>query len=237
MSSRSRIGWAGYAVTALAATGAGAAGRRSAAGLLKPLPLLLLGGRLAATPLPHRDRLMISGAVVASAVGDVAMWAEEFADDDVAKDRYLACGAGAFALAQVFYCAALARGGARVRPTRFAPRMAVMSEPALVLARHRPRLLTVLGPYGAALATMSAMAADSGLRRLTAGGLLFQASDVTIVNRRFLVTSPPLRRALEAWVLAGYFAAQALLIDGLTDSRGGSLRPLGPGPSTSSTAG
>ena len=47
------------------------------------------------------------------------------------------------------------------------------------------------------------------------GGLLFLASDLTIINRRHLINNPRLAAAGEAWVLASYFAAQWLLLTGL----------------------
>ncbi|WP_059038307.1 lysoplasmalogenase family protein [Gordonia desulfuricans] len=225
------------AVTA-AATAAGALGSRRAASLTKPLPMLLVAGAAARG---WRDRSVLDNTLLATAIGtsmigDRAMLLEEFSpvesDDEVrrrpvsapltAKDSRLAWGATFFAGAQLSYCALMARRGARIRGRSLAPRMAALGESAAIVAYHRPRLLPVLGPYGNTLATMSALAADldhrgdpSG-RQLRIGGLLFLASDLTILNRRHLIDHPTLRIAGEVWVLASYFTAQALLIDGLS---------------------
>ena len=93
--------------------------------------------------------------------------------------------------------------------------MAALSESAAVLAANRPRPLLVLAPYGTSLAAMSTLAGavDSPQPSARVGGLLFLASDFTILNRRHLISGVTARRISEVWVLASYFAAQYLLSD------------------------
>ncbi|MET9202001.1 lysoplasmalogenase family protein, partial [Gordonia sp. NPDC003585] len=166
------------------------------------------------TPL---DTALLTAIVAASAAGDRLMLLEEFETDQDAKDRYLRWGASVFGAAQLSYAAAMLRAGARPTARLLAPRLAILTESAVVMAVHRPRLLTVLGPYGQSLALMSALAADvkNPQPRMRIGGWLFLASDLTILNRRHLITDQRVRTAAEVWVLATYFAAQALLVSGL----------------------
>ncbi|MGV9794317.1 MULTISPECIES: lysoplasmalogenase family protein [unclassified Gordonia (in: high G+C Gram-positive bacteria)] len=213
------LGVASYATAAAAATFYGATGPRRAAAMTKPVPLALLGGYVAAgyrrrTPL---DTALLTAIVAASAAGDRLMLLEEFETDQDAKDRYLRWGASVFGAAQLSYAAAMLRAGARPTARLLAPRLAILTESAVVMAVHRPRLLTVLGPYGQSLALMSALAADvkNPQPRMRIGGWLFLASDLTILNRRHLITDQRVRTAAEVWVLATYFAAQALLVSGL----------------------
>ncbi|GAB10603.1 hypothetical protein GOARA_061_00420 [Gordonia araii NBRC 100433] len=213
----SRRFWSAATIAAgAAATVAGAWGNRGAALATKPLPMALLGARAltdpAATP---ANCALVLGAVGFSMAGDYWMLREEFEPrDSTAKDAYLRRGAAFFAGAQLCYQAAFLRRGARYRMRAFAPRMTVMGEPAAVLAVNAPKVLPVLGPYGALLAGMSTLAGDQG-RGAAIGGLLFQASDIAIINRRHLVDSPAARSWIETWVLGSYFAAQHLLVDAL----------------------
>lgn len=215
-------GPAGFTVATAAATVAGAYSTRRAASLTKPVPMALLVARTAAgaRSRPAASNLLLAGALAASMAGDRAMLLEEFTPpEDPAKDRCLQTGAGFFGLAQASYIGELHRQGARLELDRLTPRSLLMAESAVVLARHRPKLLPVLMTYGTALASMSATAADSPDPRLRIGGNLFVASDLTIVNRRHLISDPTWRRLTEAWVLASYFTAQYLLVTGLAEPR------------------
>ncbi|MXP20820.1 lysoplasmalogenase [Gordonia sp. HNM0687] len=213
-----------YFVAAAAATAAGAAHHRSLAALTKPLPLLLLGTRIArrAGARSAFDNALLAGAIAFSTAGDRAMLLEEFADEPTEKDRHLRVGASLFAGAQLCLTAAMMRRGARPGARGLITRAAVLAESATVLALHRPRLLPVLGGYGNTLALMSATAAGMSDPQpaMRTGGLLFLASDLTIINRRHLVRNRRLAAAGEAWVLASYFAAQWLLLTGLGATRG-----------------
>ncbi|MFW0792550.1 lysoplasmalogenase [Gordonia sp. CPCC 205515] len=212
----------GYAATAVAATLAGALGHRRLAGITKPLPIALLAVRTAvgARRRSSVDNVVLAGALAFSAAGDRAMLLEEFADDPARKDRRLQTGASLFAGAQLCLTGLMLRRGARPRPAGLFLRTTILAESAAVMARHRPRLLPVLGAYGNTLALMSATADDDRLPqpRMRTGGWLFLASDLTILNRRHLITDPTLAGLAETWVLASYFAAQWLLITGLTDA-------------------
>ncbi len=199
----------------VAATVAGARGDRRLAAVTKPLPMALLAARVLTDRPRAGTRGLTVGAIGFSMLGDYWMLREEFEPPDgPAKDRYLRRGAAFFSGAQLCYQAAFARRGARYRLRDFGPRMAAMGEPAAVLAVRAPAVLPVLGPYGALLAGMSALAAQDS-PRARSGGLVFQASDIAIINRRHLVHSPAARTALEAFVLGSYFLAQYLLVDAL----------------------
>lgn len=231
---------AAVTVAAAVATITGAFGSRRAAALTKPLGILVPAAYAARRipDMPRTDAALLAAAMAFSMAGDRAMLVEEFSpltsaderktlpasDPLTAKDRRLAWGATLFSGAQLAYCALLWRRGARPHVATVLPRVAILAESATVIAYHRPRLLQILGPYGNTLAMMSALAADSPTARtqLRLGGALFLASDLTILNRRHLLSNPVARRLAEVWVLASYFAAQALLIDGLS-------RPAGDG--------
>ncbi|MFT3900617.1 MAG: lysoplasmalogenase family protein [Gordonia sp. (in: high G+C Gram-positive bacteria)] len=214
-----RKGWlTATAAAAVAATAAGAAHNRRWATLTKPLPMALLAARVAADRRIGRvDRALALGAIGLSMAGDYWMLREEFEPaESSAKNPYLRRGAAFFSGAQICYQAGFARRGARYDLRAFAPRMAAMGEPAAILTAKAPSALPVLGPYGALLAGMSTIAADDG-PKAKVGGLLFQASDIAIINRRHLLHSPGVRAGAEAWVLGSYFAAQYLLVDALLD--------------------
>ena len=214
-----------YALSSAVATAAGAFGTQRAAALTKPIPLAVLAGRALLRRQrqhsgPGIDDALLAGAIAFSAAGDRAMLLEEFTPTDseadrVTKDRRLATGAALFGAAQLCYCALFWRRGARPTVKAFAPRMAALSESAAVLAANRPRPLLVLAPYGTSLAAMSTLAGavDSPQPSARVGGLLFLASDFTILNRRHLISGVTARRISEVWVLASYFAAQYLLSD------------------------
>lgn len=229
-----------FACAATVASVAGAYGSQRIAAFTKPVPMALLAAEVIAgrRTRPPLDTALLAAAVAFSAAGDRAMLLEEFAplcaDDErrrlplshplSTKDSRLARGAALFSGAQLSYCALLWRAGARPAAGALAPRLVALGESAAVIGYHRPRLLSILGPYGNTLALMSALAsaapphgspsAQPGLR---IGGLLFLASDLSILNRRHLITNQTLRQVVEMWVLASYFAAQALLIESLAE--------------------
>lgn len=211
----------GYLAVASVATVAGAYGSPRVAAVTKPLPIAMLAASVYAGRAQRSklDTALLAASLVCSAAGDRAMLLEEFTEsDDSAKDAHLRRGASFFAGTQLSYSALLARRGARPRARQLVPRLVVLAESAVVIAIHRPRLRPVLGAYGNTLAMMSALAADArtGQPGLRTGGLLFVASDFTILNRRHLLHHQGARSAAELWVLASYFAAQALLVEGLS---------------------
>nr|WP_202421932.1 lysoplasmalogenase family protein [Gordonia sp. SID5947] len=204
-----------------AATVAGALHRRRAAEITKPLPLVVLAVQ-AARGAPRRSAVhnaLLAGALAFSFAGDRAMLLEEFTDEPSAKDRRLQVGASLFAGAQLCLTGMMFRRGTRPRPAGVLARTAILAESATVMARHRPRLLPVLGGYGNTLALMSASAGASEQPQphLRMGGWLFLASDLTIINRRHLIHDERLAAVAEAWVLASYFAAQWLLVTSLSE--------------------
>lgn len=218
----------GYLAAAGLATAAGAFGPRTLAAATKPVPLGLLGMRVLAGR-THRsalDNVLLTGVIVGAMAGDRAMLVEEFTDltesvdgraDWRAKDRHLARGALFFACSQLCYCALMVRRGARYRLASAAPRTMTLAESAAVIATHRPGLMPVLGAYGTTLATMATLAGDipAPQPRMRRGGWLFLVSDLTILNRRHLISNQHARKISELLVLATYFAAQALLVGGL----------------------
>lgn len=213
----------GYAAAAAAATLAGALGDRRLAARTKPLPIALLAVRAVsgARRRSRTDNALLAGALAFSAAGDRAMLLEEFTDEPSRKDARLRTGASLFAGAQLSLTGLLVRRDARPTMRGMLLRTAILAESAAVVARHRPHLLPVLGAYGNTLALMSATADDARLRqpRMRAGGWLFLASDLTILNRRHLLTGTTPRAVAEVWVLASYFAAQWMLVTGLADDR------------------
>ncbi len=191
----------------------------------KPAALAMLALTLARGTLGRNapDNALLALAVGASAAGDYFMYREEFATGPE-KDRALQTGASMFGLAHLAYLGLLARHGGRPTNRRLLPRFAVMNEVAALLILHQPRMLPVLGIYGGTLATMAATAADPVLLRgsstdptrlLAAGGVVFMASDATLMNRRYLLRGPLPRALAEATVLSTYFVAQMLLLDGM----------------------
>ncbi|MBA4025264.1 MAG: hypothetical protein C0482_23160 [Gordonia sp.] len=169
------------------------------------------------------DNALLAVAVGASAAGDYFMYREEFATGPD-KDRSLQTGATMFGLAHLAYLGVLTRHGGRPTNRRLLPRLAVMNEVAALLILNQPRMLPILGIYGGTLATMAATAADPVLLRgsgadptrlLAAGGIVFMASDATLMNRRYLLRDPLLRALAETAVLSTYFVAQMLLLDGM----------------------
>ena len=134
----------------------------------------------------RRQNLIICAAIsglwlAAAAVALIISAREEFADDPGRRDRHLAIGASLFAGAQGCYIASLRRRGARLALRHALPRNVLLGESAFLVARRRPALLAVLGPYGSSLATMSALAADAASPQpaMRIGGWLFLLSDLS----------------------------------------------------------
>ncbi|NLV79849.1 MAG: lysoplasmalogenase [Rhodococcus sp.] len=169
--------------------------------------------------------LLLTGTAAATA-GDVFM-----IDPD--DDARILRGAGSFAVMQTVYSILLARHGARpTRPAVLQRIPAVLGAAGLLGATSRP-VAVPLTAYGSLLATTATLAADPSLvpdartvagtvvpgadRRswLAVGGLVFTASDGTIVLRRALLTNPRARAAAEGFVLATYALAQLLLVEGM----------------------
>ncbi|MFF0814991.1 lysoplasmalogenase family protein [Rhodococcus sp. NPDC003318] len=174
------------------------------------------------------DTALLLGSLAAATVGDVLM-----IDPD--DDTRLTNGARAFAVMQLGYSAVLARRGARPTAPALVPRLlGWLGAAGLLRARARTVAPTLTG-YGAALGTTSTLSADPALApearvvagtvvpngdarsRLALGGLLFTGSDALIVVRRLFVRGRTGRRAVEGVVLASYAAAQALLVEGMTE--------------------
>lgn len=194
----------------------------------------LIGPALAVRVLRRRGNLdavdtgLLLGSLTAATVGDVFM-----IDPD--DDTRLRNGARSFAVMQAGYSAVLARRGARPTVPALVPRLlSWLGAAALLRARARTVAPTLTG-YGAVLGTMSTLSADPALApgarvvagtvvptagarsRLGVGGLLFLGSDSLIVVRRLFVRGDTGRRVVEGAVLASYVAAQALLVDGMTE--------------------
>lgn len=168
------------------------------------------------------DNVLLLGAATASFVGDWFMLFEEFADDEAAADRQIQRGASSFAVNHLLLGALAIRHGARPSKSEALLRLPGLVEGGAVLGATKPQLLPVLGPYSALLAAFATVLADpklfgekEALGGLALGGLSFMASDGTILHRRTFLTNPKARAATEAFVLASYVFAQALIYDGL----------------------
>lgn len=214
-----------FVAATVAVSVAGAARWRPGVAMTKPAALAALAATLARGTRARSaaDNALLAVALGASAAGDYFMYREEFTTGPE-KDRSLQTGATMFGLAHLAYLGLLTRHGGRPTSRRLLPRCAVMDEVAALLILNQPRMLPILGIYGGTLATMAATAADPALLRgsdtdptrlLAAGGIVFMASDATLMNRRYLVRGPLPRALAEATVLSTYFVAQMLLLDGM----------------------
>lgn len=222
-----------FIAAAGAVSAAGALRRRPGVAVAKPAALAALAVTVVRGTRQRSavDNTLFAVAIGASAAGDHFMYREEFATG-TEKDRQIQTGASMFGVAHLAYLGLATRHGARPTTRRLLPRLTIMNEVAALLIFNQPRLLPVLGIYGGLLSTMAATVADPALvprpdldqdtgersdpaRLLSAGGILFMASDATLINRRFLLYGAVPRAIAEAAVLATYFVAQMLLLDGL----------------------
>jgi uncharacterized membrane protein YhhN len=224
------IGWKyperrAFAVATVLVAAAGAGRRKSLVAVAKPAALASLAITVARGSRRRSsvDNALLAAAVATSAAGDYFMYREEFTSG-TDKDRQIQFGATMFGLAHLSYMTLFMRHGARPAIRRLLPRLSVMNEVAALLIVNQPRLLPVLGTYGATLSTMAATAADPILRSgvpghptrlLSVGGILFMGSDAALMNRRHLLRGRRARAVAEAMVLSSYFVAQMLLLDGL----------------------
>lgn len=174
------------------------------------------------------DTALLLGSLAAATVGDVFM-----IDPD--DDARLRAGARSFAVMQFGYSAVLARRGARPTAPALVPRLLGWLGAAGLLRARARSVAPTLTAYGAVLGTTSTLSADPALApgarvvagtvlpnvdprsRLGLGGLLFTGSDALIVVRRLFVRGNTGRRVTEGVVLASYAAAQALLVEGMTE--------------------
>lgn len=214
-----------FAVTTVLVAAAGAVRHRPVVAVVKPAALGMLAITVARGTRRRApaDNALLAATLIASAAGDYFMYREEFADGR-GKDRHIQTGATMFGVAHLAYLGLFSRHGARPTRRRLLPRFAVMNEVAALLILNQPRLLPVLGTYGAALSVMAATAADPYLssgtrgdptRRLATGGILFMLSDAILMNRRYLLRGNLARAMSEATVLSTYFVAQMFLLDGV----------------------
>lgn len=216
----------GGATIALVAAGVNRS--RSVEQVVKPLVM----GAIAAGLWKTRDQrcaadnALLGVAVGASLIGDQLMLEEEFAADQADADEWMRRGASAFAVNHVATVSLALRHGARPGVAEVAPRAIGLIEGLLVLAARRRHMLAPLGAYSKLLAVMSAVMAspqlnagvdDSDPRNaLELGGMLFLASDATILHRQvFLGRDSEAGAVAEGWVLLSYCAAQALIFSGL----------------------
>jgi uncharacterized membrane protein YhhN len=192
-----------FAVVAAADVALAAAGRHRARWATKPLlmPTLLRG----------RDR-RTQLALALCGAGDVALLGR--------TDAAFRAGLGSFLAGHVAWVAALRqRAGRDVlsrHPAAAAPYVVAWAGlNAFLWRRTGPDRLPV-AVYSCALTATALAALDSGDARTAAGGALFLGSDTLLALERFTGSALPRH---EAWVMATYLAAQALLADGGTVSR------------------
>jgi hypothetical protein len=207
---------------------AGAKRSRRAEQVVKPLVMTAIGVSLWRSR-GRRDALdnaLLGVAAAASFAGDQLMLEEEFAAEPADADRWIRRGAAAFAVNHVATISLAVRHGARPGPGELLPRVAGLAEGLVLLAARRREQLWALGGYSKLLAVMSTVMAAPQLtadaeetdprRALELGGVLFLASDATILHRQVFLDKDGTAGALaEGWVLASYCAAQALIFGGL----------------------
>lgn len=217
-----------FAVASAATVAGGVLGNEKVQRLAKPLmaPALAVRVLRRSHETDRADTALLLAGLAAATVGDVFM-----IDPD--DDTRILRGASAFALMQTAYSTVLARHGARPTRAAVAQRAPAVLGAAGLLGATSRTVAAPLTAYGSLLATTATLAADPALvpgaatvagtvvpgadRRswLAAGGMVFTASDGTIVVRRSLLTGPRTRAAAEGFVLATYAAAQLLLVEGM----------------------
>jgi hypothetical protein len=217
-----------FAAASAALVAAGATRKKRVEQVVKPLVM----GSIAVGIWRTRERrdavdnALLGAAAIASLAGDVLMIEEEFADGPEAAASWIKRGASAFAVNHLATVALATRHGARPGMAELLPRAVGVAEGAALLGAKRRELLVPLLVYSKLLATMSTVMAspqltegvgdDDPRRALELGGVLFLASDATILHRQaFLEKETPSGAAAEGWVLASYAAAQALIFSGL----------------------
>jgi uncharacterized membrane protein YhhN len=166
----------------------------------KPLLMPFLGIRL----LVARRRIprLLIGSMLLSWIGDLTI------------DRSFRTGLAAFLLGHVLLIALFWRGmRGRLSPWSLLLIPWVIFD-IVVMRRRGGALFPAIVGYALVLAAMAA-SAGRGNRRTRAGAVLFVVSDTTLALRQF---TPWLRsHNWGAVVMATYIAAQALLVDGVTD--------------------
>ncbi|CAN5384671.1 hypothetical protein BH11ACT3_BH11ACT3_10980 [soil metagenome] len=166
----------------------------------KPFLMPLLGIRL----LVARRRIprLLLGSMALSWIGDLTI------------DRSFRTGLAAFLLGHVLLVALLWRGmRGRLSPWSLLLIPWVIFDVVVMRPRSGVLFPAIVG-YALVLAAM-ATSAGRGNRRTRVGAVLFVVSDTTLALRQF---TPWLRsHRWGAVVMATYIAAQALLVDGVTD--------------------
>ena len=180
--------------------------------IAKPLiaPTLAVGAlrRRGSDPV---DTALLVGGLAAAAVGDVLL-----IDPD--DDRRLVQGASSFAVMQASYTTLLLRHGAKPTAQAWVPRLLGWLGGAALMRAKAPTVAAPLTAYGVTLGAATTLASDPALdKRLFAGAQLFTVSDGLILVRRVFVHNETGRRVTEGVILATYAAAQALLVDGMSE--------------------
>lgn len=169
----------------------------------------LLMPTLAAWVLSKNGPKLIVFALLASAVGDIAL---EF-------DDLFLVGMGGFAIAHIFYVTYFVRRGALQNRTRVLP-MAILvaiSATALVVAvwPNLPDLQIPIAIYAALLATTAIT--SHGVNTIAGlGGILFLASDAILALRMAELLDSELNGL---WVMVPYILGQYLLAVGAMDAQ------------------
>lgn len=184
------------------------AGARLLAGVLKPLPILLLALLVAgaAGRADGRYAALVAGALLCSMAGDVLL---------VFPTRFVA-GLTSFFVAHLFYLAAFAPAGGS-GPAAWLAALPFAGLAGGFLRILWPRLGRVRWAVVAYVVTIAAMGWRAALRApvvaapggglALAGALLFMTSDTTLATQRFVRPF----RAADALVMTTYYAAQTLL--------------------------
>lgn len=194
-----------------------------------------LGPALAARVLRERRAGAIDGidtgllliGLAAATTGDVFM---VDADDDTRLRR----GASAFGVMQSAYSQYLRQHGARPSLQTGAVNAAAAVGGAGLLRWRLPDVASTLTGYAFSLGVTSTLAADPNLAPgapqvvgvvrpdrtdprtwLGAGGVLFTASDATIVGRRMFLRGDAARRLSEGFVIISYAAAHLMFVEGM----------------------
>lgn len=173
------------------------------------------------------DTTLLLIGLTAATVGDVFMV-------DADDDKRLVRGSSSFGVMQSAYTTVLRQAGAKPHVRTAAPQVATAAAGAGLMAWRMPKVAKPLSAYSFALGATATLASDPALAPdarlvagipvpdrndartwLAAGGLVFSASDASIVLRRMFLKGEASRRLAEGVVIATYAAAHVMLIEGL----------------------
>lgn len=173
------------------------------------------------------DTTLLLVGLAAATVGDVFMV-------DADNDERLVRGATSFGVMQSAYTTLLRQAGAKPHVGTALPQAATAAAGSGLLFWRLPAVAKPLSAYSFALGATATFASDPALAPgarqvggivvpdredprtwLAVGGLVFSASDATIVLRRMFLRGETGKRLAEGLVVATYASAHVMLVEGM----------------------